>query len=90
MKARCHGAEEEEFEELIKRALDGGLTKEEKWGDIEEEIEGPKKVQEHGLEDLGIAFWGDLTEAQTEYKAKLAQKLEEVRCRRWWLLTTQP
>lgn len=39
--------------------------------DCEEEID-------HGLEDLGIAFTGELNQTQEKYKSKLAAKLKKV------------
>jgi len=45
----------------------------------EDDDEGEEEEEQHGLEDLGDAFLGPLTNTQEKYKGKLKAKLEQVR-----------
>lgn len=49
-------------------------------GPEDDEEESDEEQEQHGLEDLGEAFEGPLTELQEKYKDKLQAKLKQVRC----------
>lgn len=47
-------------------------------GAEDEDDSDDEEAEKHGLEELGDAFQGQLTDLQEKYKAKLAAKLKQV------------